>query len=316
MRCHCSHNNWCCGASAGLGCVPECPEQPPEVKLLCNLWNHWYSWKRSWLFGRRWNSIPLVSKLDFESQVAGGRWDCVEEPLTSCHLSCSSNKTLVGGDTQDKTTCLRRYWCTQSCNVRGQAALPCVALVESGLSTTADAPVIAHPPSLLSTTFWAPVIAHPHSLAPHFGLFLNLGVEFESISPSFFSLHCTLSWILDWIWLFGRNISFCPLDCGPNALEDEQGDCKCQLGFTGDGSDCFSDRDLMIIFAMMDKAHLSWFTYWGYFPTGTLMGFLTQRTIARRRPIQARRTRMKMEKETGVAFLSSLASTCKSTVVT
>ena len=46
------------------------------------------------------------------------------------------------------------------------------------------------------------------------------------------------------------------------------------------------------------------------------MGFLIQRTIARKRPIQARRTRMKMEKETGVAFLSSLASTCKSTVVT
>ena len=34
VRCHCSHNSWCCGASAGLGCVPECPEQPPEVKLL------------------------------------------------------------------------------------------------------------------------------------------------------------------------------------------------------------------------------------------------------------------------------------------
>merc|ERR1719234_512392 len=111
VRCHCSHNNWCCGASAGLGCVPECPEQPPEV--------------------------------------AGGQWDCVEEPLTSCHLSCSSNKTLVG----------------------------------SGLAL------------------------------------------------------CGLAGI----WTF--NNSRCS-NCGPNALEDEQGDCKCQLGFTGDGSDCFSDRDL------------------------------------------------------------------------
>ena len=57
--------------------------------------------------------------------------------------------------------------------------------------------------------------------------------------------------------MFDTQILFLlPLDCGQNALEDEQGDCKCQLGFTGDGSDCFSDRDLMTILALMDKSSI------------------------------------------------------------
>ena len=61
-------------------------------------------------------------------------------------------------------------------NVSGQAALPCVALAGSGLSTTADAPVTAHSPSFA-----------PHSQIIR-GSWLNLCLG-QSISLSSLSFH-------------------------------------------------------------------------------------------------------------------------------
>ena len=83
--------------------------------------------------------------------------------------------------------------------------------------------------------------------------------------------------------------SYLPLspDCGPNAVEDEQGSCSCLPGYAG--KQCAPDSDLD---SVPDSRFL-------ILLLRLLAIFLNSGTTASLLPILAKRIKMKMGKETG-----------------